>query len=99
MSKLSACVHKFVKGSGVMGDGVICVKCGLDTYPESLGIVLSKLANTAKPIIPEDNTQSIEYFSSHDSYPFVRLYTSESEEYSYYYDKSGIVCKKGDFHG
>lgn len=33
------CLHKFVDGFGGMGDAVVCVKCGLDKYPEALPLL------------------------------------------------------------
>jgi hypothetical protein len=32
----SLCNHHFVDGFGAMGDAVVCLRCGLDRYPEAL---------------------------------------------------------------
>lgn len=32
------CDHVFVDGFGGMGDAIVCAKCGLDKYPEAMGL-------------------------------------------------------------
>lgn len=34
------CNHHFVDGFGGMGDALVCCKCGLDKYPETIPIAL-----------------------------------------------------------
>lgn len=33
------CDHVFVDGFGGMGDAIVCCKCGLDKYPEAIGLL------------------------------------------------------------
>jgi hypothetical protein len=34
------CFHKFVRGSGIMADGLTCEKCGYSKYPELIVFLL-----------------------------------------------------------
>jgi len=55
------CNHIFVDGFGGMGDSLVCEKCGLDKYPESLGPSYM-IAFLQGRIIKEDHVDYKEHF-------------------------------------
>ena len=55
------CNHIFVDGFGGLGDSLVCEKCGLDKYPEALGVVYY-LAFIQRRVIREWHPDYNEHF-------------------------------------
>jgi hypothetical protein len=66
--KRKMCNHKFVDGFGGMGDAVVCVKCGLDKYPEAITHLIF-IAKAQGNFIQNDHT-----YMHFETYPFVRKF-------------------------
>ncbi len=78
------CSHLVIEGSGAMCDGLVCVTCGLDKYPEAS----PELANA-----PRINVKDPHMF--HKEYPFVRIYMNGTGgEYTHFYNRNGEIEKR-----
>jgi len=73
------------QGFGGMGDGYVCVKCGLDTYHKPL--------NTT--FIPENG--DLMHF---DTFPYIRKFNekitwdTDMESWTHYYDRKGNLVER-----
>lgn len=93
MSNLLKCFHKFVDGFGGMGDGLVCVKCGLAMYAP---VFYEEFMRSIGRVIKNDGT-----FGHQEIFKFEVPITWKSDwkAWSYYFDNKGVLCGRGgSFH-
>lgn len=82
------CIHKFVDGFGLMGDAVVCVKCGYSKYPDVLSVFDSVVSTTIK----NDGT-----YMSRQEFPFVVKFPTQVSfetkisEFTHYFNSKGVL--------
>jgi len=86
---MSCFIHKFVDGFGGMGDAVVCVKCGLDKYPEAIPMSVAKSKITGN-YVENDGT-----YMHFQEYPYVRKFSSpigygtDHDMWTHFFNQSG----------
>lgn len=76
---MRVCNHLFVDGLGLCGDAVVCVRCGLDKYPEALPVGALAIAAMQGLVIKEDHPLYKEWLALAHA---ARIYYAPSEDAS-----------------